>query len=82
MKYGFIVNTKSGRGVSRARVKIAEDFAQAKGISYSLYYTEYPKHATELAAQCAKEGYEVVVAVGGDGTSHEVANALVGTGTA
>ena len=81
-KYGFIVNTKSGRGNSKARVKLLEDFAEANSLSYSVIYTEYPGHATELAAQCAKDGYEVVVAVGGDGTSHEVANALVGTDTA
>ncbi|NIP37518.1 MAG: YegS/Rv2252/BmrU family lipid kinase [Candidatus Dadabacteria bacterium] len=81
-KYGFIVNTKSGRRNAKARVKLAEDFADANGLDYEIFYTEHRGHATELAAQCAKEGYGVVVAVGGDGTSHEVANALVGTETA
>ncbi len=39
--------------------------------------TEYPTHATELAEQAAKDGYDIVVAVGGDGTVHEVINGLM-----
>lgn len=39
--------------------------------------TVYPTHATELARQAAEEGYEIVVAVGGDGTVHEVINGLM-----
>jgi diacylglycerol kinase (ATP) len=39
--------------------------------------TVYPTHAIELAKQAAEDGYELVVAVGGDGTAHEVANGLM-----
>ena len=39
--------------------------------------TVYPTHATELALQAAEEGYETVVAMGGDGTMHEVLNGLM-----
>lgn len=39
--------------------------------------TEYPTHATELAFEAAKQGFDTVVAIGGDGTVHEVINGLM-----
>lgn len=39
--------------------------------------TVYPTHAIELAKQAAEEGYDLVVAMGGDGTAHEVMNGLM-----
>jgi diacylglycerol kinase (ATP) len=39
--------------------------------------TVFPTHAKELAQQAAQEGYDLVVAVGGDGTAHEVINGLM-----
>lgn len=39
--------------------------------------TVYPGHATELARQAGEQGYDLVVAVGGDGTVHEVINGLM-----
>jgi YegS/Rv2252/BmrU family lipid kinase len=39
--------------------------------------TIYPTHATELARQAGIDGYELVIAVGGDGTVHEVVNGLM-----
>lgn len=41
--------------------------------------TERQGHATELVREAAQEGYEVVVAFGGDGTVNEAANGLAGT---
>jgi diacylglycerol kinase family enzyme len=38
-------------------------------------------HATELAHEAAREGYDVVVAFGGDGTVNEAANGLAGSNT-
>ncbi len=43
--------------------------------------TEARDHATELCRQAAQEGYDVVVAFGGDGTVNEAANGLVGSDT-
>jgi diacylglycerol kinase (ATP) len=39
--------------------------------------TEYPGHAIELARQAGEQGYDLVVALGGDGTVHEVINGLM-----
>jgi diacylglycerol kinase (ATP) len=39
--------------------------------------TVYPGHATELALAAAQAGYTTVVALGGDGTVHEIVNGLM-----
>ena len=39
--------------------------------------TVYPTHAIELAKQAGEEGYDMVIAMGGDGTVHEVVNGLM-----
>jgi diacylglycerol kinase family enzyme len=43
--------------------------------------TQRRGHATELTREAAREGYDVVLAFGGDGTVNEAANGLVGTDT-
>ncbi len=39
--------------------------------------TVYPTHATELAKQAGEQGYERIIAMGGDGTVHEVINGIM-----
>jgi YegS/Rv2252/BmrU family lipid kinase len=39
--------------------------------------TDYPGHAVDLARQAGEQGYDLVAAVGGDGTVHEVINGLM-----
>jgi YegS/Rv2252/BmrU family lipid kinase len=39
--------------------------------------TVYPGHAIELAQQAGEQGYDMVIAMGGDGTVHEVINGLM-----
>ena len=39
--------------------------------------TEYPGHAIEIARQAGENGYDLVMALGGDGTVHEVVNGLM-----
>ncbi len=39
--------------------------------------TVYPTHATELARQAGEQGYEKIIAIGGDGTVHEVVNGIM-----
>jgi diacylglycerol kinase family enzyme len=43
--------------------------------------TEKREHATQICREAATEGYDVVVAFGGDGTVNEAANGLVGSDT-
>src|SRR3954452_19942979 len=43
--------------------------------------TEKREHATQICREAADEGYDVVVAFGGDGTVNEAANGLAGSET-
>jgi len=52
------------------------EFAR-QGWAVQLERTEGPGHGTELAARAARAGVERVVAIGGDGTVHDVANGLL-----
>ncbi len=54
----------------------------AFSIKPELVWTQYAGHATEMAKQAAQEGYDVVVAAGGDGTINEVVNGLAMSDTA
>ena len=73
----IIVNPTAGRGAARSAVPHVQEMLSDLGISYDLAYTERPWHAAELARQAAASGYQVVVALGGDGTSNEVLNGLI-----
>ena len=75
-RYKIIVNPISGRGQGGRSIQLLEENLQKYGVDFDLVRTERPLHATELARQAATE-YEVVVAVGGDGTLNEVINGLM-----
>ena len=78
----FILNPISGH-VKKAHVlEQIERYVDRSVIDGDVRYTEYAGHAEEIAAQAAEEGYDVVVAVGGDGTINEVGRALIHTRTA
>lgn len=80
-KYLFIKNPISGGQRSKSFQRKVESIVG--GISSAtIVNTEYPGHARELASTAIKDGFDAVVAVGGDGTVNEVASALVGTDTA
>lgn len=57
----------------------AQAASKAHGTSYDLHWaeTEYHGHAIELASAAASEGFDAIVAIGGDGTVHEVINGLM-----
>jgi YegS/Rv2252/BmrU family lipid kinase len=48
---------------------------------FDIVNTEYSGHGFELADNAVNTGYDVVVAVGGDGTVNEIGNALSGSET-
>ncbi|MCM1004746.1 MAG: diacylglycerol kinase family lipid kinase [Prevotella sp.] len=72
----IIINPKSG---TRTKFGIETAIENVFGSRADIVFTERPGHATELAAAATREGYDRVVAVGGDGTVNETANGLLHT---
>jgi YegS/Rv2252/BmrU family lipid kinase len=76
----LIVNPVAGAGkTARVWPRIKERM-QALGIRFESALTEAPGHARELARLAIRDGYDMVVSVGGDGTINEVVNGMYDTG--
>lgn len=77
--YIFIINPISGSGKAlKVWDKIKQELEKKK-VEYRSFFTKYPGHASEIAQQVAElhqDKLEAIVAVGGDGTIHEVFNGL------
>ncbi len=80
-KIFLIINQKAGHQNGANAVEIAVPLLTKKGCLVEYSFTNSPGHATELAIKAAGEGFDLVVAVGGDGTVNEVAQGLIGTNT-
>jgi diacylglycerol kinase (ATP) len=72
----FIANPVAGTLSKQKKDQLHKYILDRGGV---LKLTEYPNHATEIAAQAVKLGIAKVVAIGGDGTVNEIAKALVGS---
>jgi diacylglycerol kinase (ATP) len=77
--YYFIVNRVSGNGKGLKVWKKVEKLLKEKRVNYQVRFTERPKHAVEIAKEFSSEKCDAVVAIGGDGTIHDVANGLIGS---
>ena len=76
-----IINPVSGTGSKDKIPRLIDTVVDHEKNDVSIIMTEYPGHASEIAAQAVNDGIDVVVAIGGDGTVNEVGSSLVGTDT-
>jgi len=73
----IIVNPISGRGAGQRALQEIRPMLGRYGLDCEISSTERPMQAVDLARSAVREGCEVVVAVGGDGTANEVLNGLM-----
>lgn len=74
--YFFIVNPRAGSGKTMYEWLPAERRLKRLGIPCDIAMTDHKRHATALAQHAAAEGYRRIIAVGGDGSLHEVFNGI------
>jgi YegS/Rv2252/BmrU family lipid kinase len=73
----LICNARSGRGGVANALPTVEAALRERDLDYEIVTTEYAGHATELAREALTRDIRFLVAVGGDGTIHEVVNGML-----
>jgi diacylglycerol kinase (ATP) len=73
----IIVNPAAGAGSTRRKWPVIESLLRDSGLSFDYQLTEGKGHAIEIARTAAGNGCRYLIAVGGDGTVHEVANGIM-----
>jgi len=76
----FLVNPASSNGSTGKRWPELAHRAEGLGLEGETVFSERPGHLIELAERAARDGAELVVAVGGDGTLNEAVNGLLRAG--
>jgi diacylglycerol kinase (ATP) len=72
----LIVNPAAGRGSAGKYAGDIRASLRALGIEADLSLTREPNEATVLAERAKHDGFDLVIAVGGDGTIHEIVNGM------
>lgn len=74
----LVVNPRAGRGAVDAALPAIQEALREEGLPFDIVLTEGPGQAEHLAREALRDGKRFIVAVGGDGTAHEVVNGLMG----
>jgi diacylglycerol kinase family enzyme len=77
-RFGFIMNPKSGNGNALRQWNILlPKVKELFGSNWTMIETSNPGDAKRLTYDMILEGYNVLVAVGGDGTINEIVNGYI-----
>lgn len=75
-----IVNPAAGRGRAAILWRRAARQLEARGLAVTASQTSGPGDGESLTREAIEAGYGTILAVGGDGTVHEIANGFVSAG--
>ncbi len=78
-RVAFIVNPISGIGKQRRIETLIKRHLDHDMFDYTIMYTEYIHHGKLIARNAADQGYDSVVAVGGDGSVNDVVCGIYGS---
>ncbi|MDA8099828.1 MAG: diacylglycerol kinase family lipid kinase [Nitrospiraceae bacterium] len=75
-RFKLIANPASGTKRTRRIASQVVELLGRKNVAFDLEFTNAPRHAAEIASRSCKD-FDAIVAIGGDGTIHEVAGAML-----
>src|SRR5256884_7618664 len=75
-RFFAIVNPAAGGGRSAKLAGPALARLREKGLKIDVIASTGPGHAVQLAREAYTQGYRKFLAVGGDGTAHEILNGI------
>lgn len=75
----FVINPISGTRRKRKLPTLIKRHLNHDKFDYHIYYTKYKGHAGELAREATNKKIDIICAVGGDGSAHEVGINLINT---
>ncbi len=77
MKVKIILNPYANRWGAKGKIAAVEAAFTAVNLPYDLAVTDKPRDGTDAARNAALNGYDAVVAAGGDGAISEIVNGLI-----
>lgn len=77
MRVSVILNPYANRWGAKAQAGETAAAFRAAGVDCDLVVTEVPGQGTPLAEAAARDGYDAIIAAGGDGTINEVINGVI-----
>ncbi len=72
-----VLNPMAGHGAAMKNFPQVEQALRDAGMAFDVAHTRAALHAVQLAWDAPSQGYERIIAVGGDGIAHEVVNGLL-----
>lgn len=73
-KVHVIVNPFSARGKTGQRWNTIREIVKSYFKEFKYIFTEKPRQATQIARELLKDGFDLIIGVGGDGTLNEITN--------
>ena len=74
--FHIISNPVAGKTKSEKNLQIVQDTFTKNGVAFETHYTHYKGEAKEITRELTSKGEKEIIALGGDGTLHEVLNGL------
>lgn len=76
-KWLVVLNPNAGGKQAELEWPLIKEELTIQGFDFEMVLTQEPKHAITLVTTKIKEGFRKIIAIGGDGTLHEVVNGIM-----